>query len=230
MSRPTPCPAPPAPTEPTQPAPDPSSPDPTEPAPDPVRGRVVLVGAGPGGAGLMTLDGLRALAEADVVLTDRLAEIGDLAAFAPGAEIVDVGKTPGHHPVPQSKIQDLMFVFNDLIEVDDRGMQEVLRAVPGDKLLLAMKGADDGLKEKIFKNMSQRAAEMMKDDLEARGPVRLSEVARVVNSAENVKLGAWANMKPAIILNVQRQPGANVIATVDAIKQRLPELQVICRA
>jgi multidrug efflux pump len=56
-------------------------------------------------------------------------------------------------------------------------------------------------------------------------PVRLSEVARVVDSAENVKLAAWANMKPAIILNVQRQPGANVIATVDAIKARLPELQ-----
>jgi multidrug efflux pump len=56
-------------------------------------------------------------------------------------------------------------------------------------------------------------------------PVRLSDVAQVVDSAENVKLGAWANMKPAIILNVQRQPGANVIATVDAIKARLPELQ-----
>src|SRR5450830_971757 len=56
-------------------------------------------------------------------------------------------------------------------------------------------------------------------------PVRLSEVAKVVDSAENVRLGAWANMKPAIILNVQRQPGANVIATVDAIKARLPELQ-----
>ncbi|MGZ3182833.1 MAG: efflux RND transporter permease subunit [Telluria sp.] len=55
-------------------------------------------------------------------------------------------------------------------------------------------------------------------------PVRLSDVARVVDSAENVKLGAWAGMKPAIILNVQRQPGANVIATVDAIKKRLPEL------
>ncbi|MES2018829.1 MAG: efflux RND transporter permease subunit [Pseudomonadota bacterium] len=55
-------------------------------------------------------------------------------------------------------------------------------------------------------------------------PVRLSDVAKVVDSAENVKLGAWANLKPAIILNVQRQPGANVIATVDAIKQRLPEL------
>ncbi|HMC14907.1 MAG TPA: efflux RND transporter permease subunit, partial [Albitalea sp.] len=56
-------------------------------------------------------------------------------------------------------------------------------------------------------------------------PVRLSNVAQVVDSAENVKLGAWANLKPAIILNVQRQPGANVIATVDAIKKRLPELQ-----
>ncbi|HSV81738.1 MAG TPA: efflux RND transporter permease subunit [Ramlibacter sp.] len=55
-------------------------------------------------------------------------------------------------------------------------------------------------------------------------PVRLREVAQVFESAENVKLGAWANLQPAIILNVQRQPGANVIATVDAIKERLPEL------
>jgi multidrug efflux pump len=57
------------------------------------------------------------------------------------------------------------------------------------------------------------------------GAIRLSNVARVVDSAENVKLGAWANVKPAIIVNVQRQPGANVIQTVDAIKKRLPELQ-----
>ncbi len=55
-------------------------------------------------------------------------------------------------------------------------------------------------------------------------PVRLSEVARVVEAAENVRLAAWADLKPAIIVNVQRQPGANVIQTVDAIKQRLPEL------
>jgi flagellar motor switch protein FliG len=74
------------------------------------------------------------------------------------------------------KIQDLMFVFADISEIDDRGMQEVLRAVPGEKLLLAMKGADEALKEKIFANMSQRAAEMLRDDLEAKGPVRLSEV------------------------------------------------------
>ncbi|MFA6262680.1 MAG: efflux RND transporter permease subunit, partial [Bacteroidia bacterium] len=60
-------------------------------------------------------------------------------------------------------------------------------------------------------------------------PVRLTDVARIVDSAENVRLGAWAGakgkLKPAIVLNVQRQPGANVIATVDAIKARLPELQ-----
>ncbi|MES2074351.1 MAG: efflux RND transporter permease subunit [Pseudomonadota bacterium] len=56
-------------------------------------------------------------------------------------------------------------------------------------------------------------------------PVRLTDVAQVVDSAENIKLGAWSGLKPAIILNVRRQPGANVIATVDAIKARLPELQ-----
>jgi multidrug efflux pump len=56
-------------------------------------------------------------------------------------------------------------------------------------------------------------------------PVRMVDVARVVNSAENNQLGAWANKTPAIILNVQRQPGANVIATVDAIKKQLPTLQ-----
>jgi flagellar motor switch protein FliG len=75
-----------------------------------------------------------------------------------------------------SRIQDLIFVFDNLLEIDDRSMQELLREVPADRLLLALKGADDALKEKIFKNMSQRAAEMLKDDLEAKGPVRISEV------------------------------------------------------
>jgi len=73
-------------------------------------------------------------------------------------------------------IEDLVFVFDDLIELDDRSMQELLRQVPGDGLLLALKGADEPLKEKIFKNMSQRAAEMLKDDLEAKGPVRVADV------------------------------------------------------
>ena len=56
-------------------------------------------------------------------------------------------------------------------------------------------------------------------------PVRLQDVATVVNGAENTKLGAWANMTPAVILNVQRQPGANVIQVVDTIKRLLPQLQ-----
>lgn len=73
-------------------------------------------------------------------------------------------------------IQDLVFVFDNLIEVDDRSMQELLRQVPSDKLLLAIKGAEDQLRDKIFSNMSQRAADMLRDDLEAALPVKLSEV------------------------------------------------------
>jgi flagellar motor switch protein FliG len=98
------------------------------------------------------------------------------------------------------KIQDLMFIFDDLQKVDDRGMQELLRQVPADKLLIALKGADETLKAKIFKNMSQRAAEMMRDDLEAKGPVKLSEVeaaqkeilvaARKLADAGTISLGS----------------------------------------
>ena len=74
----------------------------------PSSGRVVLVGAGPGGLELLTLAGVRALADADVVLTDRLADVGDVAALAPGAEVIDVGKRPGHHAVPQAEIERIM--------------------------------------------------------------------------------------------------------------------------
>ncbi len=74
------------------------------------------------------------------------------------------------------EIQDLMFVFENLLSVDDRSMQTILRDVSTDSLLLAMKAADDELKEKIYANMSKRAAEMLRDDLEAKGPVKLSEV------------------------------------------------------
>ena len=74
------------------------------------------------------------------------------------------------------EIQDLMFVFDNLITVDDRSMQVILREVATDNLLLALKVANDELKEKIFNNMSKRAAEMLQEDLEAKGPVKLSEV------------------------------------------------------
>lgn len=69
-----------------------------------------------------------------------------------------------------------MFVFDNLLEVDDRGIQSLLREVSSEILIIALKGATEALKEKIFKNMSKRAAEMLREDLESKGPVRLSEV------------------------------------------------------
>ena len=97
------------------------------------------------------------------------------------------------------KIQDLMFVFDNLGDVDDRGIQALLREVSSDSLLLALKGCDEIIKEKIFKNMSKRAAEMLRDDLEAKGPVKLSEVegaqkeilaiARRMSEAGDIALG-----------------------------------------
>ena len=74
------------------------------------------------------------------------------------------------------QIQDLMFVFENLADVDDRGMQAILREVQQEALMKAIKGADEVLKEKILSNMSKRAAEMLADDLDAMGPVRISEV------------------------------------------------------
>jgi flagellar motor switch protein FliG len=74
------------------------------------------------------------------------------------------------------RIEDLMFVFEDLADLDDRGMQTLLREVPSGILITALKGAEPAIREKIFSNMSKRAADMMRDDLEVKGPVRLSEV------------------------------------------------------
>ncbi|MGL4275261.1 MAG: flagellar motor switch protein FliG [Pseudomonas paracarnis] len=74
------------------------------------------------------------------------------------------------------QIEDLMFVFNNLADVDDRGIQALLREVSSDVLVLALKGSDENVKEKIFKNMSKRASELLRDDLEAKGPVRVSDV------------------------------------------------------
>lgn len=73
-------------------------------------------------------------------------------------------------------LQDNMFVFENLIDIDDRGIQTLLREVASDQLLLALRGAEPRLREKIFKNMSKRAAEMLRDDLEAAAPARVSDV------------------------------------------------------
>jgi flagellar motor switch protein FliG len=141
-----------------------------------------------------TLDGVHpsALNELDEVLEKQFAgngagkSAGGFGGPKAAAEILNLIGTANEGPImaqiakvdePLSqKLQELMFVFEDLVDVDDRGMQELLREVPGDKLIIALKAADETLKQKFFKNMSERAGQMMKDDLEAKGPVRLSEV------------------------------------------------------
>jgi len=84
------------------------------------------------------------------------------------------------------QIQDLMFVFDNLIDVDDRGIQTLLRDVPPDQLQLALKGADEQLKNKVLANMSKRAAEMLADDIEAMGPIRISEVEAAQKEILNI--------------------------------------------
>jgi len=74
------------------------------------------------------------------------------------------------------KIMDTMFVFDDIIGIDDKGIQVMLREVQSETLIIALKGTTAEMREKIFKNMSTRAAEMMREDLESKGPVKLSEV------------------------------------------------------
>lgn len=75
-----------------------------------------------------------------------------------------------------TKIKELLFVFDDLGAVDDRGMQAILREVASDVLSVALRGADPSVADKIYKNMSKRAAEILREDMEARGPVKLTEV------------------------------------------------------
>jgi flagellar motor switch protein FliG len=142
---------------------------------------------------IATLDGVQpsALSELDDIMektfagkgTTRTSALGGAKAAAniinnlePSQEGIIMEQITQTDEQLGSRIQDLIFVFDNLLEIDDRSMQELLRQVASDKLLLAMKGAEDDMKEKIFKNMSQRAAEMLKDDLESKGPVKISEV------------------------------------------------------
>ena len=142
---------------------------------------------------IATLDGVQpaALAELNDVLTKLLAGTKNIQRTVMGgvktaADILNfmgtqletsvIASVRDYDPELAQKIQDEMFVFENLMDVDDRGVQLLLREVQSESLVLALKGASDDLREKIFKNMSSRAAEMLRDVLESRGPVRLSEV------------------------------------------------------
>lgn len=84
------------------------------------------------------------------------------------------------------EIEELMFIFENFLELDDRTIQTILKDVNNDELLLAIKASDDKLKDKFFNNMSKRAADLLKDDLESKGPVKLSEVKQAQKSIINI--------------------------------------------
>ncbi len=102
------------------------------------------------------------------------AEILNFIGSAQEGAIIETVR--GYDPDLAQKIIDEMFVFEDIIELDDRAIQLILREIQSESLITALKGSSEELREKIFKNMSQRAAEMLREDLEAKGPVRVSEV------------------------------------------------------
>ena len=76
------------------------------------------------------------------------------------------------------EIGQLMFTFEDVVNIDDRGIQTILKEVSNDDLAMALKAASEELKDKIFRNISSRAADMIKEDMETRGPVRISDVEK----------------------------------------------------
>jgi flagellar motor switch protein FliG len=90
-----------------------------------------------------------------------------------GEELGKIEKADGEM---HQQIKELLFVFDNLLDIDDRGVQALLREVGSDTLAVALRGAEPEVQEKILKNMSKRAAEILKDDMEARGPVKLTDV------------------------------------------------------
>jgi flagellar motor switch protein FliG len=97
-------------------------------------------------------------------LADRSTEKGVMEGLqADDAELVE-------------QIRRLMFVFEDIKLVDDKGIQQIMKEIDNDELSLALKTASEELKTKIFKNMSERAATLIKEDMQFMGPVRISDV------------------------------------------------------
>ncbi len=131
------------------------------------------------------------IAEVDRVLKQELSTLGtveqaSLGGVQPVAEMLNVmdkntetaimSRIEEKDPILAEEIRKLMFVFEDIIKIDDKGIQALLKEVPNDKLLLALKTANEEIRVKIFKNISQRAAKLLQDDLGNMGPSRLSDV------------------------------------------------------
>jgi flagellar motor switch protein FliG len=146
------------------------------------------------------------LAEVDRVLKEELATIGTveqaaLGGVQPVAEMLNVmdknteksimSRIEEKDPILAEEIRKLMFVFDDIAKIDDKGIQTLLKEVPNEKLLLALKTANEEIKNKVFKNLSTRAADMLRDDLSSLGPSRLSDVEgaqqEIVNAARRLE-------------------------------------------
>ncbi len=144
--------------------------------------------------------------ELDAVLKQELSTMAtadqtSLGGIQPVAEMMNImdkntetaimGRLEEKDPILSEEIRKLMFVFEDIVKIDDRGIQVLLKEVPNDKLLLALKTSNEEIRAKIFKNISQRAAQMLKEDLENMGPARLSDVEaaqqEIVNAARKLE-------------------------------------------
>jgi flagellar motor switch protein FliG len=132
-----------------------------------------------------------AITELDEVMRQRFSQSSGFKVTSMGgvrnaAEILNIlGKEVGEKvfsdldeddPALSQEIQESMFVFENLLDADDKGIQALVREVTSESLITALKGADEAMQEKIFKNMSKRAAELLQSDLEAMGPVRITDV------------------------------------------------------
>ena len=146
------------------------------------------------------------IGDLDRVLKQELSSVGTmehatLGGVQPVAEMLNVmdkntetaimSRIEERDPILAEEIRKLMFVFEDIIKIDDKGIQTLLKEVPNDKLLLALKTANEDIKQKVFKNISQRAANLLKDDLGNMGPARLSDVegaqVEIVNAARRLE-------------------------------------------
>jgi flagellar motor switch protein FliG len=146
------------------------------------------------------------IAEIDAVLKRELASMSTveqaaLGGVQPVAEMLNVmdkntetsimSRLEEKDTLLAEEIRKLMFVFDDIVKIDDRGIQTLLKEVDNAKLLLALKTANEEIRNKIFKNISQRAAEMLREDLSNMGPSRLSDVEQaqqeIVNAARRLE-------------------------------------------
>lgn len=146
------------------------------------------------------------ISEVDRVLKQELSTMGtveqsSLGGVQPVAEMLNVmdkntetaimSRIEEKDPILAEEIRKLMFVFEDIVKIDDRGIQTLLKEVPNDKLLLALKTSNEEIRTKIFKNISQRAAKLLQDDLANMGPSRLSDVesaqVEIVNAARRLE-------------------------------------------